>query len=163
MLTHYELWQMDDGHCMFSVPRAGRAQFLHEPGASLLLRFEAASWGEAKAIRDRFLYEDNPDGLVPLDIPASEFLFSRYHCGVFAGEIVRLLMDYHCMSNGCYYGYIDAGTSFVVLPGDIDAPQRLWMRVHHSPSNREPVGRYHSVSDDEHFFSCFERLHESAA
>src|ERR1041385_4967809 len=100
---NYELWQTDDGHCMFGVPRPDRGQFIHEPGARLLLRFAASSWDDAKALRDRFLYENNPDCLVPLDIPASKFFFAQYRCGVSADEIVRLTMDYHCGDDGYYF------------------------------------------------------------
>ena len=162
MTVHYELWQMDDGHCMLGVPRPDRAQFIHEPGARLLLRFEAASPDDAKAIRDRFLYEDNPDGLEPLDIPASDFFFSKYRCGISAGEIVRLTMDYHRASDGYYLGHFDLGTSFIILSGDIEAPQRVWMRVRHSPGGRFPAGRFLWVRDDEHFFTYFERVPQSA-
>jgi hypothetical protein len=163
MTAHYELWQTDDGHCMFGVPCADRGQFIHEPGAHLLLRFDAASPDDAKAIRDRFLYEGNPEGLVPLAIPASEFFFSQYRCGVSAGEIVRLMMDYHSAADGYYFGHFELGTSFTILPGDIEAPQRVWMRVQHSPSGSAPVGQFHFVVGDEHFFTYFQRVHESAA
>jgi hypothetical protein len=163
MTAPYELWQTDDGHCMFGVPRPDRGQFIHEPGGRLLLRFDAASWEDAKAIRHRFLYEDNPDALVTLDIPASEFLFSQYRGGVSAGDIVRLTMDYHRAANGFYFGHCELGTCFTILPGDIEAPQRVWMRVRHSPSGSASVGQFHFVCDDEHFFTCFERVHESAA
>jgi hypothetical protein len=148
---------------MFGVPCADRGQFIHEPGARLLLRFDAASADEAKAIYDRFFYEDNPDGFVALNIPASDFFFSRYRCGVSAGERVRLVMDYHRAAHGYYFGHFDVGTSFIILSGDIEAPQRVWMRVHHSPSGSAPSGQFHFVRDDEHFFTYFERVHESAA
>jgi hypothetical protein len=163
MSTHYELWQMDDGHCIFGVPRPDRGQFIHESGARLLLRFDAASPEAAKAVRDRFLYEGNPDGLASLDIPASEFFFSQYRCNVSAGEIVRLKMDYHCATDGYYLGHVEVGTSFTILPGDIEAPQLVWMRVLRSPSGERPVDQFHFVPDDEHFFTYFERVDRSAA
>jgi hypothetical protein len=157
MTAHYELWQTDNGHCMFGVPRPDRGQFIHELGARLL-----PSPDDAKALRDRFLYEGNPDGLVPLDIPASEFFFSQYRCSISSREIVRLTMDYHCAADGYYFGDCGLGTSFTILPGDIEAPHRVWMRVRHSPSSSAPVGQFHFVPDDEHFFTYFERVHESA-
>ena len=163
MTAHYELWHVDDGDEMFDVPRPSRCPTLHEPGARLLLRFDAETWDEAKEIRERFLFEDNPDHLVPLDIPASEFCFSQYRCGVCAGDRVRLKMDYHSAAHGEYFGYFDLGTSFNILAGDIEAPQNVWMRVHYSPLGRAPVGQFHHVRNDEHFFTYFERVPESTA
>ncbi|MBI1178766.1 hypothetical protein GC207_15145 [bacterium] len=153
-MSRYELWEVDDGHVMFGVPNSQRGDTLHEPGAKLLLRIVADSVDQATMIKEHFLSGDDAGELEALNIPASDFFFEHYQCGIVAGEIVQLQMDYHLALQGHYGGFIERDSVFRVLAGDIEYPQAIWLRITERPSGK-PVGGTLSVNDDENFSYTF--------
>ena len=126
----FELWKTDDdSHALFGVPRETRLHEALEPGAVLLLRIETEDWEEAKQIRDRFLFEGNPDNLTALNIPLEMFLLHKYPCGLSVGEKVTFRKPYLITVSGRVALLCPGGTEAEVLPGDIEYPHIIWLET----------------------------------
>jgi hypothetical protein len=112
---------------MFAISR--------EP-AFLVLRFSAPDWEAAKRVKDRFCYEENPDRIVPLYIPAERFFTKEYRCGLRADDHLRPRDDFALLHGDRAVGYFPKDTVLEVLQGDIEYPQWVFVRVLLFPKNK---------------------------
>jgi hypothetical protein len=159
MSNHYELWMSDEGYTMLGVPHPQRGMYLQEPGMKLLLRFQASTVDDARDIKDRFLYKDNPDGLVAVNLLANQFLIETYDCGLKRGALIRLDNKSALCDVGGAFRMMPNESLFEVLSGDIETPKILWLRALKSGSSAQyQGGQFASLDLDTLDLDCFSIL-----
>lgn len=125
----FELWEVDTGYSLISVPNPSRWSVLQEPGARLQLRIEAPNPQAAKRIYERFAYRGNPDHLTPIDKPAEEFLLRAYPCGFLAGDPVTFRKTHQVRFQGQVVDEYPEGLEAEILPADSEMPKVVWLRM----------------------------------
>jgi len=120
-MTHnFEIWSAELTAWAHEYPCEYRPTEFHEPGAKLLVRLTCKNQEECRSAYKRVLFEGNPDNFEILNIPAEEFFLRNYNCGLKAGDTVEYVHDFDCISRG---------TKLQVIEGDIDYPNKVWMKI----------------------------------
>jgi hypothetical protein len=130
MKQKFEVWENSNGTICFPTPNNERLPEIYGLQSKLLLRFEANDLGEAGRIKEKFLYEGNPDRLIPLNIPAERFFFSEYECGLRAGDVLRMIKPFQFSPNDNHsVKSYPSKAIFRVIDGDMEHPEFMWLKV----------------------------------
>ncbi len=125
----------------------------------LLLRFSAEDWEAAKRVKDRFLHEGNPDGIVPLNIPAEHFFTTKYRCGIAAGDRLRSKENFPLINGDWAVGHFPKDTVLEVLAGDKEHPEWIFVKVLSFPKGKKQKIMGFEIHEDDVSAGLF--IHET--
>jgi hypothetical protein len=115
-----------------------RFQILHEKNAMLLFKKEFETLEQLRSFHNDFVMEGGKSRCSLLNIPATEYLLSRYPCGLMAGDVIELKSGFTQNEEHMKYNFLKrVGWRFTVITGDKHYPNVVWLQTHKEGSQQK--------------------------